>query len=377
LNPLKRCLKSGKAMNEFGKRLRACRKKGGLTQEQLGGLLGEALGDRGFSGAAVSDWERGVSKIHADNRIVLVNLVRVLHQVCGVATLREANSLLEAGNYRTLDAREQEQVFPKMSPMPCLGAEAAPKPSAPSWAGLFSLPADELQVLIDQAQDGPPPTWPRIMVALLNRSTSHINAASVLPFITWIWIWLLTWALIAPSLRWPFATQEDALWAVVWYAVGTLVIPAWIAAITCTCDNPFWREQGLGNAWSTRLYTHQGASIGFHVGYFAVFGINLFGYNLGIPPLKWAEWLVLILPLGLSYASARLVPYNILRAFGDLRLAHGAIFFIFVFMGPLWAAFFYWYSTLLTQRTLGLAFFLLGVTILAAWSAIQARRERG
>jgi transcriptional regulator with XRE-family HTH domain len=364
-------------MNEFGQRLRACRKKGSLTQEQLGRLLGDALGDRGFSGAAVSDWERGVSKIHADNRIVLVSLIRVLHQVCGVASLREANSLLEAGNYRALDASEQEQVFPKMSPMSCLGAEAATKPSAPSWAEIFSLPADELQALIQQAQDGPPPAWPRILVGLLNRGTSHITAASVLTILLWIWIWLLTWALIAPSLRWPFATQEDALWAAVWYAVGTLLIPAWIAALTRTRDNPFWLEQGLENTWNTRLYTHQGASIGFHVGYFVVLSVGLFGYNLGIPPLKWAEWLVILPPLGLAYASARLVPYNILRAFQDLRLAHGAIFFIFAFFGPFWGAFFYWYHSLLLQRTLGLAFFLLAATILAAWSTIQTRRGRG
>lgn len=361
-------------MTEFGKRLRACRKKGGLTQEQLGRLLGEALGDHGFSGAAVSDWERGISKIHADNRIVLVNLLSVLHQVCGVASAREANNLLETGNYRTLDAREQELVFPKLAPLPnpCAGADAPPV--APAWAGLFSIPSDELQSLLQQAQDGPPPAWPRILVAILNRGTSRITAAKVLTTLLWLWVWLLAWALLIPSLRWPFETRQDALWAVVWYAVGTLVLPAIIAALTRTRDNPFWAGQGAENGWNLRLYTHQGAGIGFHLGYFLILVIVLLGYNLGIPPLKWAEWLAVLPPLGLSYASARLVPYNILRAYRDLRLSRGAIFFVFVILGPIWAAFFYEYSSILTQRTVGLVFFLLAVTILSAWSVYRSRR---
>ncbi|MFZ5880998.1 MAG: helix-turn-helix domain-containing protein [Chloroflexota bacterium] len=363
-------------MTEFGKRLRTCRKKGGLTQEQLGRLLGEALGDRGFSGAAVSDWERGVSRIHADNRLVLVNLVRVLHQVCGVASPREANNLLEAGNYRALDAREQELVFPKLNPLPnpCAGADSPP--AAPGWAGLFSIPNDEMQSLLQQAQEGPPPAWPRILVALLNRSTGRITPSNLLSSLFWIWTWLLAWALLAPSLRWPFVTRQDAIWAVTWYAVGSLILPAWVAAQTRTRENPFWAERGLGNGWNLRLYTHQGAGIGFHVGYFLAFVIALLGYNLGIPSMKWAEWLAVLPPLGLAYAGARLVPYNILRAFQDLKLSHGAIFFVFILLGPLWAAFFYAYSSLLTQRTVGLAFFLLAVTLLAAWSVYQARRGR-
>jgi transcriptional regulator with XRE-family HTH domain len=363
-------------MTEFGKRLRACRKKGGLTQEQVGRLLGEALGDHGFSGAAVSDWERGVSRIHADNRIVLVNLVRILHQVCGIASLKDANELLEAGNYRALDAREQNLVFPKLTPLPAPCAQAVPQTSTPSWMGLFSIPAAELQALLQRAQDGPPPVWPRVLVALVNRSASRITAASVLNSLWWVWIWFLAWALLIPSLRWPFDTQQDLFWAMLWYAAGTVFLPIPIAVLTHLRKNPFWVEQGLENGWNLRLYTYQGAGVGFHIGYFLVFVIVLFGYNLGIPPLRWAEGLAVLPPLGLAYASARLVPYNILMAYKDLRLSHGAIFFVFIFLGPIWAVFFYEYSSILTQRTVGLAFVLLAATLLSAWTAHKARRAR-
>ena len=106
-------------MTTFGHQLRIYRKQcqdpmrgGVLTQVRLGELLGDELGDAGYSGAAVSDWERDQSKINADDRLVLVSLIAVLHRGGGLPTLAEANQFLQIGNYRALDAQEQDQVFP-------------------------------------------------------------------------------------------------------------------------------------------------------------------------------------------------------------------------------------------------------------------------
>ncbi|MGB3713944.1 MAG: NACHT domain-containing protein [Candidatus Promineifilaceae bacterium] len=105
-------------MRTFGQLLRIYRRqcqdpeRGGLlTQDRLGELLGVALGDAGYSGAAVSDWERDKSKINEDDRLVLVNLIKVLHQCEGLETPAEANELLGAGNYRDLDSDESRSVF--------------------------------------------------------------------------------------------------------------------------------------------------------------------------------------------------------------------------------------------------------------------------
>jgi DNA polymerase III delta prime subunit len=110
-------------MTNFGQQLRAYRRqcqdpmrKGALTQVRLGELLGDELGDTGYSGAAVSDWERNRSKINADDRLVLVSLIAVLYRCGGLHTLAEANQFLQSGNYRALDAQEQGQIFPDISP---------------------------------------------------------------------------------------------------------------------------------------------------------------------------------------------------------------------------------------------------------------------
>ncbi|MCL4262707.1 MAG: hypothetical protein KJ069_05810 [Anaerolineae bacterium] len=106
-------------MTTFGHLLRLYRRQcsdplrgGALTQSRLGELIGDEIGHAGYSGAAVSDWERDKSKIHADDRLVLVALLAVLHQCGGLHTPTEANAFLAVGNYRALDATESAQIFP-------------------------------------------------------------------------------------------------------------------------------------------------------------------------------------------------------------------------------------------------------------------------
>ena len=106
-------------MTTFGETLRSFRQSSNdpdrlnkrLTQERLGKLIGHEMDDLGFSGAAISDWERGESKINAQDRKVLIALIQVLHRCSGLQILAEANQLLEAGNYRALDINETQKIF--------------------------------------------------------------------------------------------------------------------------------------------------------------------------------------------------------------------------------------------------------------------------
>ncbi len=361
-------------MNKFGDLLRIIRKRSMLTQQQVGNLLGEELGDHGFSGAAVSDWERGVSKIHADNRMVLVGLLHVLHQHGGIQTPEEANELLEAGNYRALDAKEQHRVFPDQTAARHQNREQPP--ASAIWAWMFNIPIEEWQALLQKAQPGPEPVWPRILVALLRQRLDRLHAAHVLRALLWLWIGLAAWILLIPSWRWPFENRESAQLALVAYAVGTLILPACIAALINTRDNPFWQEHGLANTWVMRLYVHQGASIGFHVGYFGAFVLGLFRYNLGLPFSNLSSLLALALPLLLSYASAHLVPHNLFTAYQRLRLSDGAIFFIFPLVGPGWAYFLFEDHPILLQHNLGLALFLASATLLAVVTLLRKRNSK-
>jgi hypothetical protein len=76
----------------------------------------------------------------------------------------------------------------------------------------------------------------------------------------------------------------------------------------------------------------------------------------------------------ISYAAARQTPLNLWRAFGDLRLRDGGVFFIFVGFGPLWAFFFLnYYPWLLASY--GVALILAALGFLAALTSWQKRRS--
>ena len=105
-------------MNTFGDLLRRYRKRSTdldrngrhLTQERLGELIGRQLGYMGPAGATISYWESNKSKISHDDRLLLVSIVQVLEQMGGITTLAQADTLLAAGNYRTLDETEIKNI---------------------------------------------------------------------------------------------------------------------------------------------------------------------------------------------------------------------------------------------------------------------------
>ena len=375
-------------MSDFGKLLRSFRNRcidpdnseQKLTQEKLGELLGWKLNTDGYSGAAVSEWERGISKIRVNQREVLLSLLEILVQWGGLGTLAEANQLLEAGNYRALHLDEAKTLFPESifetdSQSSSSSSETIETDHKSDALGNFLLGFSQaFQRIVAQEKEGPSPYWPRVLVAIYRSFSDQISISSLLTLLLWIWVWILTWALIAPSLRWPFSNQREALFAVVLYAGGAIVIPALVGVLTNTENNEFWQKQSI-NRLNLRLFTHQGASIGFHVGYFLIFMISLLGYNLGLQSVVWAEMLVMTFPIFLSYASARLIPYNLLLAYKNLDLNNGAIFFAFFLFSPFWGYFLLQSYEILLTRSVGIVTVLIAATLLVAMMAVRYRQS--
>jgi len=344
-----------------------------LTQERLAELLG-------YTPQAVSLWERGRSKIHADDRHVLVSLLKILHDYAGMQSLSEANALLSAGNYRLLDDVEQRQVFPDAITEAASQSQPA-KSNGQRQTARLSLRElflqsinEELHTLLTEAAEGPSPPWPRILVAVFRWLFDRLTSVHVARALLWMWVWLLTWWIISPSLRWPFIDQEQAREAMVLYAGGSLILPLFIGVLTSTQNNEFWQRHNLATAGVTRLYTYQGAFIGFYLGYMAIFAFSLGGYSLGIRQVAWLDLAAAMLPVGLGYAGARLVPYNLWRAYGRLRISDGAIFFIFLLVGPCWSAFVYGFYPWLLTPDGEFLIFMSAATILAGTMAWRQHR---
>ncbi|NOT03007.1 MAG: hypothetical protein HOP27_00245 [Anaerolineales bacterium] len=368
---------------DFGKQLRTfrlqCRdSKTGktLSQQQLGEFLREELGVR-YSGAAVSDWERNESKINVNDRLLLISLVKILKRHGGIKTLADANLLLEAGNYRAINIDEKNGIFPEE---PDNAGQQTPliehphNPGPPLNSVFFNSPV-EFQKILAEEREGPPPVWPRVIVAVINKATSQWNIFHSVRFLVWLWIWLLTYLMIAPSLQWPFDSQESSQFFMGLYGAGSILIPLLMGGMVGVKNNSFWRDKKTSPAFTLPLYMVQGASIGFHVGYFFIFSLSLTQYYFQAQPSVWGEIIKMLIPLFIGYAGAHLVPYNLWRAYGGLHLKDGGIFFIFIILGPLWAWFFLeFYEILITQK-LGVILILLSATIIAGAMAIQYRRK--
>lgn len=370
-------------MKEFGEQLRRFRHRcnssksphGKLTQEEFGELVGKELGMGGYTGAAVSDWERGKSKIH--DRPVLIAVVKVLYEHEGIKTREEVNQLLKAGNYRDLDPEEAEKIFDSVisdpdAEQPTLEQTSSKPPQPSLLENLFSS-REELQQMITKAQDGPSPSWPRVLAAFMRKGSERI---SITPkSILWVWVWLLAWWLIGPSLRWPLADRDALLRAVGMYVTGTLVIPLLIGLLVNTKQNEYWKGHGLAESKLLRLYTYQGAGIGFNLGYFFVFPLMLVRYYLGFGASVWLEFAAVTVGLILGNMSARVVPHNLWRAYKRLHFADGAIFFVVALIGPLWGLFFLEFHSVLLTPWLGSMVILLAFTLFVIIAVRQSRRQ--
>jgi len=362
--------------SDFGMRLRSFRSQStdplsnkSLSQQRLGALLGEELGF-GFSGAAVSDWELGKSKIHADDRLILVGLIKIFYALGGIKNQLGANKFLEAGNYRALDLNEAKRIFADES-----GQKTGPasadfiQSSASQIYGVFGN-LETISALLDGAMEGPSPAWPRIFAALIRNLLDRFTADSISHGVIFICIWLLAEVLLAPSLHLQLQNQKGTLRAMALYGTGSLVIPALISLLAATKSIRFWQDQKLSTSVWLRLYTLQGSYIGFHIGYYAVFLISLILFHLEFQQYLWFEMAIILTPVIMGYIGARVVPYNLWRAFGRLAWRDGAIFFIFVFLGPLWGVFMAKFSALITSAS-GIFLFLASVALLANMTAIR------
>ena len=373
-------------VNTFGELLRAFRQASNdpqrlnrrLSQERLGELIGDEMGDLGFSGAAVSNWERGENKINVEDRNVLLALITVLHKAGGLRTLDDDIQLLKAGNYRALDGDEKQKVFREIAEEINVEPAALKQNTSSSLfplllENLFSISEAEYQELITKVEEGPRPIWSRLLAAFMRKVSDNWSLS--LADINWIWVWLLAWWLITPSLRWPFENRQSSVIAMQMYIAGTLIIPLLIGLLVNTKDNEYWKQNTAANSKLVRLYTYQGAAIGFNVGYFFTLPLILLRYYLQLGSSIWLEIAAVTLALLLGNMAARVVPHNLWRAYKRLTLSDGWNFFIVAFIGPMWGLFFLEYYSILLSPVSGIVTILLALTAVVLISARQARKN--
>lgn len=130
----------GQLLHKYRQRCRDPQHGVPLTQARLAELLSLDAKVLGYSGATISNWERGKNQIRRDDWHILISLIRVLFACGGVHTVEEINQLLLLGNYRPLNEEELQRVNPSWR-----HSQSPPTP------GITSLSADEQEGLLPPA----------------------------------------------------------------------------------------------------------------------------------------------------------------------------------------------------------------------------------
>lgn len=346
-----------------------------LTQQKFGEQAGHELGRAAYTGAAVSDWERGKSKINADDRLLLISLVKILNRCGGIKSPDDANLLLESGNFRALNKSEMDTLFPDYKEET---GEHVPSQHRSNFQylleNLFFISPAEYQEMLEKAKQGPDPYWPRMAVSIIRKFSESLTPSSVPKGILWLWIiWLASKFFIGPSLTLNLGSREEVLKSVVGYAAGSIIIPSLIGGMINTKNNLYWIRQNMNDSPVLRLYVHQGAFVGYHVGYYFILLVSYLQSILGIGLTDWLELIKTIFPLATSIAGAQLIPYNLWLAYSRLWLKDGGIFFVFIVLGPLWAIFFIKSYDLFSSQAPGV--YLAALTIMALWEALKKHKK--
>lgn len=327
----------------FGKMLRGYRRSctdpergGKLTQERFLDLL-SIEADIAYSHATASNWERGESAPRRDKRNIQVGIVKVLHDCGAIVSPEEANELLEAGNYRALDKEEQQWIFPDWedgsanSTGDGSATEEArvQQPQKSAWQAVYRAVSDTMFHPDELGHQRRPEgangaiSWPYVLEQLVSRPLRHVTSQKILMAVLWTAVWLLSWQLTFPLLRWPFTSQAEAWRAGAFFAAGALLAPVGVGALSYTLTtDEFWQERG--SSATARYLTYMGAFAGFHLGYFFVLIIMVLGYYAGVTAVSWLELLLSPAPILFSFVLADQVPFHYWLAFGaPMKLSAG------------------------------------------------------
>lgn len=213
-------------------------------------------------------------------------------------------------------------------------------------------------------------SWAGMALWSLTAVTNHLTPQRWLVFLIVIALWLAMAWLVTPILQWPLPDPQTRLWAAVQYAAASLLVPLLIGSVS-TADNQvhFPLRTGKDRRLLWFLKT-AGALVGFNTFSALLFGVSLVCYYFTLSTLPASVWwLLLLIPLLFAYVAARRIPADRFKMFnGDLR-AHEAdrlFFAVFLFFGPLLAAFVYFFYDFLADRITSVIL-LLALIGIALW----------
>ncbi len=305
-------------MNEFGSLLRQYRRNttdpdegGALTQTRLAALVSAESGQI-IRPQQISYWETGRRPFPAENRELLLALIKVLVACGGMTPLPEADQLLESLGLRVLNPTE-------------VAAIIGQPPSPPSETAIAELIA-RVDKLIgwSSADDHARTSWEGRVVHSFATLTSRFSwQNSVKLAILFVAIWLAI-TQVVPALRLAeLGDAETRLAVAIRYTISLLAIPFLLAIVIPTPRNVPFEVVDSADKRNLFLMRLTGSYVGFTVMLVLLFLVGI--VDMVIRPIVFPYWfyvLLLVVPFFFAYVMARRTPANRYKLLGAKPLLH-------------------------------------------------------
>lgn len=215
-------------------------------------------------------------------------------------------------------------------------------------------------------------SWAGMVIWSLTAVTKPLTPQFWLSFLTAFALWIATGWLLTPILQWPLDDLQGRLIACIKFASATILIPLIIALVT-PVERPFlqttWRQRNI--IFRLKL---AGALVGFTAFAVPLLVPALALYYFGLSPTPaWLWYIFGILPLLFSYVTARRIPADRHKMYGNEPTEHSAdkLFRrVFYFVGSFVAGFLYFWHDYLAMPAVGFLLLLVFIGI-----ALHERRK--
>jgi len=206
------------------------------------------------------------------------------------------------------------------------------------------------------ASDHARSSWAGMVLYSLSAVTDRFNPRGWLIILLALILWVVTAWFILPILAWPINDPQLRWIASLKYGLAAILIPLLVAFVAEPDLYPNFRPKTIKQHLRLWLLKFTGALVGFYVFSMLTLVLVMGWYYFYRPPLSLEIGAILaLIPLFFSYISARRIPADRYKMFGEpLRLHNADPFFMAVFLvvGPATALFWHYYDWFLTDRRL-------------------------
>lgn len=209
-------------------------------------------------------------------------------------------------------------------------------------------------------------SWAGMAIWSLSALMDRLTPLGLLHLLVNLLVWVMTAWLMTPLLKWPLVDAAARFAAALSYAIGSLLIPLFVALLTQADEQAKLRLETRRDSFNLLFLKLSGAYVGFQ----ALLGLLwlpvLALYYLEITvPVRWWQVLVVI-PLLFSHITARRIPADRYKMYGVRPQLHPAdkLFLpTFILFGPFLAGFIYLWYDFFANRIVGVVFLLVFIAI--------------